>query len=655
MKLLIFILLITSTHSIIAESFTIDTNNREEVRNFFNTIYQASENIPISWTGNIEQCIPGTISQEYRDAIELRINFFRAMAGIPADIKLTAELNHKAQQAALMMAANNQINHYPDKTWSCYTDDGVEAARSSNLSLGSIGSQAVFGQMEDAGDNNKPVGHRRWLLYPFTTKMGTGDVKGAKDWTSIANSIWVFDDDKRISRPITRDEFVSWPPSGFVPYQLTFPRWSFSYPDADFNNAKVTMQQQGQTVSLKIIHKDNSSSIGDNTLVWEPNISAQTTDIIYFIAINNVMVNGIAKQFNYTTTIIDPSIFGVDSILPAISGTSQPVVNQDNIYDFNPVHNATGYQLLQAKRKVFTQQEGAETGINNLTTDVSSGYQIITTDIQANGSASFHLAHPKPSKEQILTFNHTFLLTDSSKLNFSSRLGLASSDQIAKVQVSTDDGQIWQDIFTQAGTGDSGENGFSNQTISLAKFDNKSIQLRFNYFLETGTYYPQTDSGIGWYIDDITFTNVEELTNRAITDIPLTDSFIFNPAEIGDYALQMRAKVYEKYPLEWGNTKLVTAQLDSSDAVSIPSVPNLTLTKIGKIVTATWDIIAETTGYNLYYAPYPDVNYIKHIDMEQQISFSVELTIGTAFYVGITAYNKVGESGYSNIEYFIID
>lgn len=178
MKLLIFISLIISIPSIFAESFTVNTNNREEVRNFFNTIYQASENIPIDWTGSIEQCIPGTISQEYRDAVTLRINFFRAMAGVPANIELNDEFNRKAQLAALMMAANKQINHYPDNSWACYTDEGAEAARSSNLSLGSIGSQAVFGQMEDEGDNNTPVGHRRWLLYPFTTKMGTGDVNG---------------------------------------------------------------------------------------------------------------------------------------------------------------------------------------------------------------------------------------------------------------------------------------------------------------------------------------------------------------------------------------------------------------------------------------------------------------------------------------------
>jgi len=51
------------------------------------------------------------------------------------------------------------------------------------------------------------------------------------------------------------------------------------------------------------------------------------------------------------------------------------------------------------------------------------------------------------------------------------------------------------------------------------------------------------------------------LTNQILTDIPSGESFTFNPPQVGDYALQLRAKAYETYPLEWGTTKLVTARL----------------------------------------------------------------------------------------------
>ncbi|HHB92421.1 MAG TPA: right-handed parallel beta-helix repeat-containing protein [Thioploca sp.] len=88
--------------------------------------------------------------------------------------------------------------------------------------------------------------------------------------------------------------------------------------------------------------------------------------------------------------------------------------------------------------------------------------------------------------------------------------------------------------------------------------------------------------------------------------------------------------------------------------LSKPIAPTLSLTKVNKTVTATWNEIAGATGYILYYAPYPDVSYINNIDMQQQTYFSAEVPAGAAFYVGITSYNKAGESEYSNIEYFVI-
>jgi len=472
-KLAILTLLISFSRGVFAEGFEVNTQNREEVRNFFNTVYQASENVPMGWTGNIDQCIPGTTSQEYRDAIVLRINFFRAMAGVPADITFNDEFSRKAQQAALIMAANGQIDHHPSSSWTCYTEEGAEAAKTSNLSIGRAGPQAIFGQMQDEGANNTRVGHRRWILYPLTTKMGTGDVDGGESWKTLTNSLWVQDDDRRASRPSTRDEFVSWPPNGFVSYQLAFPRWSFSYPKADFSGATVSMEQQSEIISLQIVHRNESgnSYVGDNTLVWEPEISfstTPTTDISYSVTVNNVLIDGISRNFNYKVTVINPSVFGTDSIFPTISGDNQPIINRENTYSFNTVPNATGYQLLQANRQAFTQIEGAESGMGSLKADVSD-YQAIATDVQASGSASFHLAHPK-TEDQVLTFNHTFLPTDTSQLNFSSRLGLASEVQIATVQISTDDGQTWQDIFTQSGTGDSGEKSFSTKTISLSQF-----------------------------------------------------------------------------------------------------------------------------------------------------------------------------------------
>lgn len=67
--------------------------------------------------------------------------------------------------------------------------------------------------MRDHGDNNLAAGHRRWILYPQTLEIGTGDVD-SQDGFAPANALWVQDAQVNKSRPTTRDDFVAWPPKG---------------------------------------------------------------------------------------------------------------------------------------------------------------------------------------------------------------------------------------------------------------------------------------------------------------------------------------------------------------------------------------------------------------------------------------------------------
>jgi hypothetical protein len=114
-------------------SNTVSISSRETSRQFFNLVYGASENVPMNWSGNITNCTPGTNSVTYLQAVARRVNYFRAMAGIPSSITFSNEFSRKAQLAALMMSANNTLDHFPPVTWKCYTSDGYDAAGNSNL------------------------------------------------------------------------------------------------------------------------------------------------------------------------------------------------------------------------------------------------------------------------------------------------------------------------------------------------------------------------------------------------------------------------------------------------------------------------------------------------------------------------------------------
>ena len=199
----------------------------------------------------------------------------------------------------------------------CYTTGGAEAAGKSNLALGNSGPAAITAYMKDAGSNNAAVGHRRWMLYPQSVAMGTGDVPAGGGHSS-ANSLWVVDNATYSNpRPATREPYVAWPPPGYVPFQVTYPRWSFSYRNADFSGASVSVTKNDQPVSVAL--EPTTNGFGENTLTWIPeglthsaSWPRPTADVRYRVSLANVVIGGTPQSFSYDVTIFDPDAIAAD-------------------------------------------------------------------------------------------------------------------------------------------------------------------------------------------------------------------------------------------------------------------------------------------------------------------------------------------------------
>lgn len=145
---------------------------------FYQNVFLPPGNIAPEWNGNVAAGDAGTLGAAYLAAIVARVNAYRWMAGLPGGITLDPTENAEAQQAALMMAANGQLNHDPLSTWIDYTAEGADAAGHSNLGLfdnAPSGTDAIDLYMADPGDSNTFVGYRRWVLYPPEQTMGVGD------------------------------------------------------------------------------------------------------------------------------------------------------------------------------------------------------------------------------------------------------------------------------------------------------------------------------------------------------------------------------------------------------------------------------------------------------------------------------------------------
>ena len=352
----------------------IDTSNRDAV-----TIAYAEEfarPIPeMEWSGAYDGCDAGSSSEELAKATVRRVNFYRAMAGVPTGVTLNTEYSASAQHGALSMSATGKLSHTPDESFSCLTETAKQAAANSNLYLGRTGPLAIDGYIEDPGERNRDGGHRNTILHPPTTEIGVGHVAGNDD-SYPANALWVFDDHVFDENPPLREEggFVAWPPRGYIPPELVHPRWSFGLAGANFDNATVSMTIAGEepsqtetaaddrTIDLTVVARlSQQGYVPAPIIVWEPeagsgsvdteSVTGETDDgeasvdgvgnnivrlsapddISYDIVVAGVVVDGAEVSFSYTVTVLgagrglDPFQLPIDPVQLAFRATGEAV------------------------------------------------------------------------------------------------------------------------------------------------------------------------------------------------------------------------------------------------------------------------------------------------------------------------------------------
>ncbi|MEO0493682.1 MAG: S-layer homology domain-containing protein [Actinomycetota bacterium] len=312
----------------------IDTWDRDAVLAAWETEFGRTEPA-MGFTGDVGSCVAGTTSQAFRDSVLQRVNWYRRMAGLDTVVE-NAEFSSANQQAATMMAAAGELSHAPGGGWACHTSAGATAAGKSNLALGLAGVDAIDAYMQDFGASNTKVGHRRTILYPQVQEMGTGDVPfGPGNWSS--NTLHVFDANLWNQRPDVREDrdFVAWPPSGYVPAETVWGRWSFSLARADFSTATVTVSNNAGPVQVEILERIQSGGLiaPEASIVWAvggdtdsgPMPTPTTGDDCYNVTISGVTMSGAPMDpFVYSSCILDPLAGSSGSPASGITGPICP-------------------------------------------------------------------------------------------------------------------------------------------------------------------------------------------------------------------------------------------------------------------------------------------------------------------------------------------
>ncbi|MCX7015388.1 MAG: hypothetical protein NTW86_23020 [Candidatus Sumerlaeota bacterium] len=331
MRLSAAAILVVSMAVVRAEAVQTAVNNwsRDSIVDFYNTFYQPGKSWPSGWTGDVDQCIAGDTSADFKAAVLGRVNYFRGMCALPA-VAFNDVKSYNCAEAALIVSRNNYTGEDPPDTLKCWTLTGHDAVQKSLRTLGVAGPDSVDLYMQSA--NNTFCRQRRWLLYPPQVSMGNGAVTPTAPY-SPANALWAAG--PMGTRPLA-PTVVVWPPMGFVPLNLLFDRWSFSYNRAydnypndhvDFTHATVSMWRNGAPLSLTVdpVYPAFNSSvyIGDHTLVWRPSGLNPAEGVHYQVLVNNVVVDGVAQRFSYDVYPIDatqPSTEGEPAIYGAGDG-----------------------------------------------------------------------------------------------------------------------------------------------------------------------------------------------------------------------------------------------------------------------------------------------------------------------------------------------
>ncbi|HTR41224.1 MAG TPA: hypothetical protein VMH87_06375 [Pseudomonadales bacterium] len=510
---------------------SVNTDSREEVRGFYDAIYPASDNIAQNSTADASSCFPGHNADAFQLAELLRINWFRAMAGDPASITLDPNDDWGSQQMAIIISANNALNHNPPSTYDCYNTNAAAYA-GGDQALGADGPDATTLFIWDFGAKNNEVGHRRWILYPPETIMGVGDVPGSGP-NAAGNLTYVFDPASFGSRPATRQPYVSWPPEGYVPYQVVYPYWSFGLSNADLSAAIVIMTSNGVPVSTVI--QPYQTGFGENTLVWVPmGLDATTegtsfpfggTDTVYNVTITNINYNGAIIGYSYNVRVFDPAVPGSDYIPSTVKGPAQAAVGVANSYYVTPPINphVTSYNFMTAQLGTGNLFDNAGNGLTNFNLTPEPNYSVINTGPNGLGTC-FNLEHADTnSAPQLFTLDEILLPQTNTSISFESELGYASTNEVARVQISADGGANWIDLYARPGSASgSSDSAFTNIALSLSNYAGDTVLLRFNFDFQGGSYF---DGGypIGWFFTDVLITNTQALFNQTTNNSTVTN------------------------------------------------------------------------------------------------------------------------------------
>jgi hypothetical protein len=525
----------------------VDTTNRNDVISFFQNVYQASEGYEavMNWTGNHGTCSEGTVSSAFVDMVQRRVNYYRAMAGVPASVAMntastvvTADDPYGAassvtkveasRKSALLISRNKLSTHDPVTSSSCFTAAAGNGSFFGNITLGFYGPGAMDAYMKENA-SNLDAGHRRWLLYTQATDFATGDVPYVNTNLREVNTLYVRQRSTELATVSPR--FIPWPNAGFCPWNHATEFWSLSYPGAGFSAATVSVTKAGVAQTVSNVNKNQI--YGNNSITWQvENLAIGGADTTYQVTVSGMTGTNVPTSHTYDVTFFNPDLL---LTTPKLDGEANPPVTGGK-YALTGVNIAEEYRLEVGEKSALSEVEGAEDATSSLVIEGPvKGYSQRSTSIVRSGAKAFRLGVASPEQtEQWIELDRVILPQASSALRYHRMIAFISSGTTFVWQYAVNDNGDWKDFPGSAKSGTSSltlppdptEGSYTSQLSHNFPSEAIGVPTRVRMLIRRapGTEFTASDAedykNNGVFIDDISFSNCDWLSRRVLTSIP---------------------------------------------------------------------------------------------------------------------------------------
>ena len=266
---------------------------------------------------------PGELLGIERRAVLAEVNRIRALHGLAA-VAYDERYDEEVTAAALIIAANAAMTHYPDDSMIGYSSAGAAGAQTSNIhisfSTNATAEPSIAHVRNWLIDDGVPsLGHRRWILDPFLPSIAYGRVDGrpavSSQWSYVGGSALkvVHDEDARLDAAHT-PEFVAYP-YGEYPVEYANPRWYWSFAvvadpsgrwanqAVDLSGARVSVHAGNRKLAVADIRGGNAGCGLPIALQWR--VEGARTGERYSVVVDNVNVNGDARRYEYDVLIVE--------------------------------------------------------------------------------------------------------------------------------------------------------------------------------------------------------------------------------------------------------------------------------------------------------------------------------------------------------------